>query len=144
PRRGVRHRRHRPRGRGALLLDGQRHAALVREGPLRHGVRLAALHGAAPGGGVVITPRRLKRRGLRVDLKEDPFSLLINFVDCSLVFALGFMIALLAKPAASADASGPPAPEPIAGKIERERLRVTPDTASGEGVRLGTAYRLSN
>ena len=52
-----------------------------------------------PGGRVVIARRRLKRRGLKVDLKEDPFSLLINFVDCSLVFALGFMIALLDRPA---------------------------------------------
>ena len=87
--------------------------------------------------------RRMKRRGLKVDLKEDPFSLLINFVDCSLVFALGFMIALLAKPAATAG-SGANAPEPIAGQVQRDRLRPTADTASGEGVRLGTAYRLAN
>jgi hypothetical protein len=84
-----------------------------------------------------------------VDLKEDPFSLLINFVDCALVFALGFMIALLARPETSAlpapSGSGQPrAAEPIAGELRRERLRVTSDTASGEGVRLGTAYRLAS
>jgi hypothetical protein len=28
--------------------------------------------------------------------------------------------------------------------MHRERLRPTTDTASGEGVRLGTAYRLAN
>jgi len=96
-----------------------------------------------------VIARRLKRRGLRVDLKEDPFALLINFVDCSLVFALGFMIALVARPA-GAPASGAAAtdaegrPDPITGTIQRERLRPTADTASGEGVRLGTAYRLAN
>ncbi len=96
----------------------------------------------------MIARRRMKRRGLKVDLKEDPFSLLINFVDCSLVFALGFMIALLAKPPAPADRgaeqAAPRPPEAIAGQVQRERLRPTADTASGEGVRLGTAYRLAN
>lgn len=92
--------------------------------------------------------RRLKRRGLKVDLKEDPFSLLINFVDCSLVFALGFMILALARPAAASAPDGSAAeaevrPDALAD-IRRERLRPTSDTASGEGVRLGTAYRLAN
>jgi hypothetical protein len=90
--------------------------------------------------------RRLRRRGLKVDLKEDPFSLLINFVDCSLVFALGFMVALLAKPpsAAGKAEAGPVSPEALAGEVRRDRMRPTADTASGEGVRLGTAYRLAN
>jgi hypothetical protein len=91
--------------------------------------------------------RRLKRRGLKVDLKEDPFSLLINFVDCSLVFALGFMVALLARPASPAQGSAADQEAraaAISGELRRERLRPTEETASGEGVRLGTAYRLAN
>lgn len=93
----------------------------------------------------MIARSRLRRRGLKVDLKEDPFALLINFVDCSLVFALGFMVALLAKPAAPAGQEGQPAPrENVAGEVRRDRMRPTADTASGEGVRLGTAYRLAN
>jgi hypothetical protein len=86
-----------------------------------------------------MTPlRRMRKRSLSVDLKEDPFSLLINFVDCALVFALGFMIAAIAKPGTAAEN------EPVSGDYRRERLRATADTASGEGVRLGTAYRLAN
>ena len=92
---------------------------------------------------------RLTRRPLRVDLNDDPFALLVNFFDCSVVFALGFIVALLAKPATPA----PPATGADASRAEVERvaadhriehLRPTADTASGEGVRLGTAYRLAN
>lgn len=83
-----------------------------------------------------------RRRRLDVDLEGDPLSLLVNFFDCSIVFALAFMVALLSTLADSA--TGQPILEAIRKRqVKLERYRATPETLGGEGERLGVAYRLS-
>lgn len=82
-------------------------------------------------------PSLRPRRRLRDESDDDPFALLVNFFDCSVVFALGFVLAWAARaPAASGS------PEVPAEKSVRAPLRETADRATGPGERLGVAYRL--
>jgi hypothetical protein len=89
--------------------------------------------------------RRLRsRRRLATNLDDDPFSLLVNFFDCSIVFALGFMVALLAqKKPNEVDAVARPKTSPEAkARSEVVPMKKTDDRAVGPGERLGVAYRL--
>ncbi len=86
--------------------------------------------------------QRRRRRWMEMNLEEDPLSLLVNFFDCSIVFALAFMVTLLASSAASAP--GRPVLERLRkDRVKLERFRATEQSIGGEGERLGTAYRLS-
>lgn len=82
------------------------------------------------------------RRQLRDDLGDDPFAMLVNFFDCSIVFALGFMVAALVRspvaPQTTSDATAAVDP----GAARRAPLRPTADRATGPGERLGVAYKL--
>jgi hypothetical protein len=86
-----------------------------------------------------------RRRRLRTNLEDDPFALLVNFFDCAIVFALGFMIALLARQPSGAAATAGPGERPgaeVPGGAVRERFRIAHEKAKGAGERLGIAYRL--
>lgn len=70
---------------------------------------------------------------------EDPLQGVANFFDLGIVFALGFLLALLSY-------LGLPRLE----QMEKEQARPLPEhqvstrQASGKGERLGTAYRLES
>lgn len=85
--------------------------------------------------------RRARARLRRAD--DDPLSLLVNFFDCSIVFALGLILMLgLAK--AKAAAEGTPK-DPVDAKAKvLPRYRPSSEIGTGEGTRLGTAYMLGN
>lgn len=87
-------------------------------------------------------------RRLGEDGSDDPLHGVANFFDVGIVFALGFMLALLAhlgvSPTVVAEDARSEAPEVPDDAVQIERFRVSADTSAGEGVRLGTAYRLSN
>ena len=94
--------------------------------------------------------RKLRRLGGGDD---DPLDGVANLFDLGIVFALGFMLALLTYlglPRLSRAASSE-SPEDVrsrTGETVRDdaqtlpRYRVSRETSEGEGVRLGTAYRL--
>ncbi len=96
--------------------------------------------------------RQLRRIGTTDD---DPLQGVANFFDLGIVFALGFLLALLAyiglpELMQSNDVTlvknpGTPMMEIIHKKgVKLERYRVSSDEIGGEGVKLGTAYRLEN
>ncbi|MCA8959933.1 MAG: DUF2149 domain-containing protein [Planctomycetes bacterium] len=88
--------------------------------------------------------RRLRRR------TEDPLEGLANFFDLGLVFALAFMVALLASlqrieivERAPMKVTDPASGEAVdADRTRIDRYRESRSTRGGEGTRLGTAYRL--
>lgn len=92
----------------------------------------------------MIRRRLRRRRRLATNLDDDPFSLLVNFFDCSIVFALGFMVALLAqkKPTDADAASRPPGTPEVSARSQEVPMKKTEDRAAGPGERLGVAYRL--
>lgn len=84
---------------------------------------------------------------------DDPLQGVANFFDLGIVFALGFLLALLAYlglPELLQDGDTTPARNPGTPHMEiirkkgvkLERYRVARETLGGEGVRLGTAWRL--
>ncbi len=80
------------------------------------------------------------RRRLRLDDQDgdDPLQGVANFFDLGIVFALGFMLALIA-------ALGLPSlPVRTKDAVEMQRHREGAARLDGEGVRLGTAYRLKS
>jgi len=85
--------------------------------------------------------------------EEDPLAGVANFFDLGIVFALGFMVALISYmglPELLAKEEVTLVKNPGTERMEVirkkgktiERYRVTESTLSGDGVRLGTAYRL--
>jgi len=93
--------------------------------------------------------RKLRRLGGGDD---DPLDGVANLFDLGIVFALGFMLALLTYLGLPRLSRGPPNQAGDAksrtGETVRDdaqmlpRYRVSRETSEGEGVRLGTAYRL--
>lgn len=96
---------------------------------------------------------RLRRLATEVD--DDPLSGLANLFDLGIVFALGFMLALIAHlglrelldrgDVTLVKNPGTPEMEIIRREGKKlERYRVSHERLDGEGVKLGTAYRLVN
>ena len=80
---------------------------------------------------------------------DDPLEGMANLFDLGVVFALGFGIAILAQvakhdPARAADALQKSSDEVPDQAATLKRYRSTDDNLSGNGTRLGTAYRLAN
>jgi hypothetical protein len=78
--------------------------------------------------------------------EDDPTAGLVNLFDVWMIFAVALLLALVAagvvrKPAAEAAASAGAAP--VRGQTV-ERIRLSPGRLSGEGERLGVAYRLKS
>ncbi len=97
--------------------------------------------------------RKIRRVGELED--GDPLHGVANFFDLGIVFALGFLLALFAylglpelmrhEDMTLVKNPGTPEMEIIRKEgVKLERYRVTTQNLKGEGVRLGTAYRLKN
>ena len=80
------------------------------------------------------------RRRLRLEASDgdDPLQGVANFFDVGIVFALGFLLALLSAMGLST------LPIKEDQTVELPHHRESDSTMGGEGVRLGTAYRLSS
>lgn len=102
---------------------------------------------------------RRRRIGLLSDAsihEEDPMSGLSNLFDTAMVFALGFMLALVASYSISEMLNpqstmtlvknpGSPNMEIIIKDMEGiQVLNMTDKLAGGQGTKMGTAYRLEN
>ena len=86
---------------------------------------------------------------------EDPGAGLLNLFDVWIAFAVALLLATLSYSKAATDASKQAAtenshdPVPSLAELEKnkvkiERFRPSDAKLSGEGQRLGTAYRLKN
>ena len=86
---------------------------------------------------------------------DDPLEGVANFFDIGVIFSLGFMVALIArlgmpenlgaKDVTIITNPGTPQMEIVVRKGNKvERFRPSKDKLSGEGERLGTAYRLKS
>lgn len=93
--------------------------------------------------------RKLRRIGTGED---DPLDGVANFFDLGVIFALGFMVPLLAKqaqkeltrpPAPSAETASAQAP-PAPSRVRVPHYRPSADRLAGDGQRLGVAYRLAS
>ncbi|MGO9114149.1 MAG: DUF2149 domain-containing protein [Thermoguttaceae bacterium] len=85
-------------------------------------------------------------------VEDDPLAGLINLFDVWMVFSIALLLALVAClnhlpqtiSGGTAKAAGA-ALEPVSGRNQKlPHYRVSRDEMSGEGVRLGTAYRLKS
>lgn len=96
--------------------------------------------------------RRIRRLG---EEESDPLQGVANLFDLGVVFALGFMVALIAylglpellerKDVTLVKNPGTPRMEIIRKKGKRlDRYRVGTKQLGGEGEKLGTAYRLAS
>ena len=96
-----------------------------------------------------------RRRWLLDDDDDDPLAGVANFFDLGIVFALGFMVAMLnylglpeildQKDMTLVKDAGTPQMEIIRKQGRKvKRYRVSSRTLGGEGTRLGTAYRLKS
>jgi hypothetical protein len=82
----------------------------------------------------------------------DPTSGLINLFDIWMVFAVALLLALIqtgALQTAAAKSSAPDKSQPDRAQIDSRKahvtkMRLTQDQLTGEGQRLGTAYRLKS
>ena len=114
-----------------------------------------ALANPAAGAPSRASARATRRRRL-VDGDDDILDGVANFFDLGLIFGLGFMLALMAsagaaasgtaQPAATEDGRAAAAPDADAA-VPRDsqplpRYRLGRSRAAGDGVKLGTAYRL--
>ena len=91
--------------------------------------------------------RRIRRSLGRSD--DDPLEGVANFFDIGVIFSLGFMAAMLAH-----QSQGGGSPSSASGarqevKVDQDkrktaRFDTSRDKLSGEGERLGTAYRLKS
>ena len=87
---------------------------------------------------------------------EDPTAGLVNLFDIWMVFALALLLALVEAGVVRVAGNQPPAQaaastndsqrlEPLASEsVKVTTIRVTRDKLAGEGLRLGTAYRLKS
>ena len=82
--------------------------------------------------------RRRRRRWDELDA-EDPAAGLLNLFDVWIAFAAALLVAIGGEAARGLGAQS----ESVPGEnVRLVRCRATGETASGEGERLGTAYRL--
>ena len=82
------------------------------------------------------------RRLLGTSDAEDPLSGVANLFDTAMAFALGFLSEQEVSPVKN---PGQPNMEIIRKKgVKLEKYRMTLKTLGGEGVKLGTAYRLKS
>ncbi len=85
-------------------------------------------------------------------VEDDPLAGLINLFDLWMVFSIALLLSLaaFAKPAPQPAAAASPVhsaaqAESIFGRLKRlPRYRASREEMSGQGVRLGTAYRLGS
>ena len=79
---------------------------------------------------------------------DDPLAGLVNLFDLWMVFSIALLLALVAAsrlPELSQSAKeSPDAPLPAKDSSKLEQYRVSNEKLTGEGQRLGTAYRLKN
>lgn len=94
--------------------------------------------------------RNLRRLG---EETHDPMQGIANLFDVGLVFALGFMLALLSYlglPQVLSQkerASQPPTAQreiPDKKQVKLDQYRMSHEKLAGEGTRLGVAYRLAS
>lgn len=124
---------------------------------IRHALRPASTHHAAPPATSARRPRRRKRLLGASDEDMDPLGFLVNLFDVALVFALALMIALvsnlkLADLLTSRDFTivknpGAADMEIITRQDGNVSRYVADESASAQGMggqRIGTAYRLEN
>lgn len=80
----------------------------------------------------------------RAEPDDDPLSGVANFFDLGIVFALGFMLALIAYTRLEAR-SPKPAGEPVPQANQTlDRYRPGTGQSTGRGQRLGIAWRLES
>jgi len=94
--------------------------------------------------------RRKKRKWDRIH-EDDPGAGLLNLFDVWIAFAAALVLAIvsyaqISKPASARQPGAPPSGlEAIRDRqLTLEHYRVSPQTAGGDGQRLGTAYRLKS
>jgi hypothetical protein len=96
--------------------------------------------------------RRKKTRRWDAVVDDDPLAGLVNLFDLWMVFSIALLLALVAasklpnlSPADRSSASGSSA-EDLASqeKSKLDHFRVSHEKLTGEGQRLGTAYRLKS
>ena len=98
---------------------------------------------------------RDKRRRWDSITEEDPLAGLVNLFDLWMVFSIALLLALVGVSQLSErlsqrsavkerpnDGSVPNVPSEKSNRLEN--LRISHDKATGEGERLGTAYRLKS
>lgn len=91
---------------------------------------------------------RSKPRRWNTAADDDPLAGLVNLFDVWMVFSIALLLALVAASKLPGLAQAEPSnstssvPDQQANKLEH--YRVSHDQLSGEGQRLGTAYRLKN
>lgn len=91
---------------------------------------------------------RSKPRRWDSALDDDPLAGLVNLFDLWMVFSIALLLALVAAsklPELSKSAQNSHADELPANESSKlEQYRVSNEKLTGEGQRLGTAYRLKN
>ena len=94
---------------------------------------------------------RHKSRRWDASFEDDPLSGLVNLFDLWMVFSIALLLALVAASRlpefspATANESGRVSPTDVS--LERSKLdhfRMSHEKLTGEGERLGTAYRLKS
>jgi len=98
---------------------------------------------------------RRRRKRLILDEEEDPLGGVANLFDAAMVFAVALLIALvisasvpeLLNPTADITVVKNPGKENMQVIIKKGQeikvLNMTEEVASGQGMKLGTAYRLA-
>ena len=98
---------------------------------------------------------RRRRRRLLLDEEEDPLGGVANLFDAAMVFAVALLIALvisasvpeLLNPTADITVVKNPGKENMQVIIKKGQeikvMNMTEEVASGQGMKLGTAYRLA-
>lgn len=92
-------------------------------------------------------------RRLAEQESDDPLQGVANFFDIGIIFALGFLLSLMVyiglpeimqrEDVTFVKNPGTPAMEIIQKEGKKlERYRMTQEKLAGDGIRLGTAYRL--
>jgi hypothetical protein len=84
-------------------------------------------------------------------VEDDPLAGLINLFDVWMVFSIALLLALVAclnklpQSASAGLAQAAAAVEPVSSRSRKlPHYRASHDKLNGEGVRLGTAYRLKS
>lgn len=90
-----------------------------------------------------------KRRRWERMVEDDPLAGLINLFDVWMVFSIALLLALvvfLKLPHSAEKASAAAGQvEPVSSRSKKlPRYRISREEMTGEGIRLGTAYRLKS